>query len=321
MFRSTLSSLSLEIPPRVFMTSAMALCRVCRVLGQPTLPVRLMMRKMQGTEVPREFRGYEPSEGDVFVTTFAKSGTNWAMQIAVQIAHRGRAEFEHIHDLVPWPESPVPVVKLADPGPRRRAPTGLRVIKTHADAPQVPYAPSARYITVIRDPKEVAVSAYYFIGGLMGMLDVMPFDEWYARIIDRGPLLEAWVRHTASFWAWRDRPNVLVLSYTEMKADLPGTVSRIAELMGVELTEQEHEQVVERAGLPYMKAHESRFAPPPMLLRRAADVPKMVRRGKAGASDEQLGPSQQADIDRWCKGQLQSVGCELPYDSMFDVAS
>ena len=82
-----------------------------------------------------EFRGYEPDEHDVFVATFAKSGTNWAMQIAHQIAHHGQAEYAHIHDVIPWPEAPMPdIVKLSDPQPRRAAPTGLRVIKTHVAA-------------------------------------------------------------------------------------------------------------------------------------------------------------------------------------------
>ena len=46
------------------------------------------------------FAGYEPGAHDVFVATFARSGTNWMMQIAQQIACYGSAEFEHIHDLV-----------------------------------------------------------------------------------------------------------------------------------------------------------------------------------------------------------------------------
>ncbi len=47
-----------------------------------------------------------PAEHDVLICSYFKSGTNWTMQIAVQVAYRGRAEFEHIHELVPWPEIP-----------------------------------------------------------------------------------------------------------------------------------------------------------------------------------------------------------------------
>ena len=51
------------------------------------------------------FQNYTPGAQDVFVATYAKSGTNWMMQIVTQLAWRGRAEFEHIHEFVPWPDS------------------------------------------------------------------------------------------------------------------------------------------------------------------------------------------------------------------------
>ena len=37
--------------------------------------------------------------------TFAKSGTNWAMQIAHQLIYHGKGEFDHLHDIVPWPDT------------------------------------------------------------------------------------------------------------------------------------------------------------------------------------------------------------------------
>src|SRR5436305_12657779 len=43
------------------------------------------------------FRGYVPGKQDVFVMTYAKSGTNWMMQIALQLIHHAKVEFDHIH--------------------------------------------------------------------------------------------------------------------------------------------------------------------------------------------------------------------------------
>ncbi|MEM9459814.1 MAG: sulfotransferase domain-containing protein [Myxococcota bacterium] len=303
------------------MLPKMAFVRLCRALGRPAFPLQMMMRQgLSAKRAPKELRGYTATERDVFIATFAKSGTNWAMQIALQIAHRGKAEFEHIHQLVPWPDSILPVTPLVEHRPGPRSPTGLRVIKTHLEAALVPYSPRARYITVIRDPKEVCVSAYYFLGGILGVLDDLSFDEWYTQVVDTGLLTETWARHSASLWAWRDRPNVLVQTYSQMKADLSAAVDRFADMMGVSLTEAEHAQVVHRASLPYMKANESKFAPPLMPLRGSAPKPKMVRRGAAGGSGERLSPQQQAAVDRACRQQLRLLGSDLPYDELFKAA-
>ena len=39
--------------------------------------------------------------------TYAKSGTNWMMQIAHQLIYHGKGEYDHLHDLVPWPDTTV----------------------------------------------------------------------------------------------------------------------------------------------------------------------------------------------------------------------
>lgn len=80
--------------------------------------------------VEKSFEGYEPTEADVFVCAYVKSGTNWTLQMAHEIANRGNGEFEHIHDVIPWPDGMKGYsVDLSDPTGRELSPTGLRVIK------------------------------------------------------------------------------------------------------------------------------------------------------------------------------------------------
>ena len=50
------------------------------------------------------FVRYAAAEHDVIVMTFPKSGTNWMMQIAHQLIHHGKGDYDHIHDIVPWPD-------------------------------------------------------------------------------------------------------------------------------------------------------------------------------------------------------------------------
>jgi len=72
--------------------------------------------KGRGRQPYGHFGDYKATPHDVFACVYFKSGTNWLMQIATEITHRGRAEFEHIHDLVPWPDAHRPdyAVPLSD---------------------------------------------------------------------------------------------------------------------------------------------------------------------------------------------------------------
>ena len=59
------------------------------------------------------------------------------------------------------------------------APERKRVIKTHFNWDLLPYSEEARYIAVIRDPKDIFVSSYVFVrDGVMG--SAMPsVDTWF----------------------------------------------------------------------------------------------------------------------------------------------
>lgn len=264
------------------------------------------------------FGGYEPTEHDVFVATYSKSGTNWAMQMALQIAWRGEAEPEHIHDLVAWPEAHFTgIVPLRDAGPAQRCPTGKRAIKTAMDAAFVPYREEATYLTVLRDPKDVFVSAYHFIFGVFDLFDDATMEEWLALFLSPRFPAGSWARHAASYWAWRDRPNVEVMLFSELKKDLAITVRRVSQTMGVSLTDAEVARVAERCSFGYMKEHESCFAPPKMLFTRQQGT--MVRSGKVGGSGELLSREQQAAIDRHVQAELRALGSDFPYAELFEV--
>jgi hypothetical protein len=297
-------------------------------LGFRSALIGLMNPSQARGRYEKIFRGYEPTAGDVFVSTFAKSGTNWMMQIAHQIAFRGAGDYEHIHDVISWPDmggsrSRRIAVALHDKRVQEASPTKLRVIKTHMAARYLPYSERARYLVVVRDPKEILVSSYHFVAGVAGPLMPKP-DAWFELFLtNKFPLGfgSTWAEHTAGYWALRNKRNVLVLLFPDMKRDLQGAVQRVAEVLDVRLTQAEMNAVIDKSTFSYMSSIENKFTPIPKGTLPWGDGLKMMRQGKAGHSSEMLSLEQRTRIDAHFEEELRRLGSDFPYATLFGASA
>lgn len=273
------------------------------------------------------FRGYVPGPQDVFVMTYAKSGTNWMLQIVWQLIHHGKGEFEHIHNVVPWPDATLAsgplmgeqAIPLDQATEWQTAPERRRVIKTHLNWELLPYSENARYISVIRDPKDVFVSSYFFIKST-GMGAAMPSVDTMYRLFlaDKYILGGSWPANTAGYWTQRHRPNVRVVSYKSMKRDLEGTVRLVAAFLNIWVPDEVIREVCEKASFEYMKRFDYKFGTFQPIPWRAPSV--MIRKGMQGGSGELLTPAQQRELDAHCIAELKRLGSDFPYAEFCDLA-
>jgi hypothetical protein len=308
----------------LFYVVIMPLNWVLTKIGLGSVLVKMMNRRQTSAKLAQVFQDYEPTAHDVFVSTFSKSGTNWMMQIAHQIAFRGAGEYAHIHDVICWPDmgakrSKRIAIPLDDKQVQQASPTGLRVIKTHLSVHYVPYSDKARYLVVIRDPKEIFVSSYFFAGGAAGPLMPKP-QVWFDLFLtDKFPMNfgNTWAEHTASYWALKDKPNVCVLLFRDMKKDLPGAIRKVADVLGVQLTEAEMNAVAKKSTFSYMSGIEDKFTPMPKGTLPWGDGLKMMREGKVGNAKELLTSDQQKLIDAHFAQEFDRLGSDFPYRELF----
>lgn len=255
-----------------------------------------------------EAMGFRPDERDVLVVTQMRSGTTWMQQIVFEVLCRGRGSLEddghrHMNALSPWLESrtAVPVERAARVGEGQH-----RILKTHLPASLCPLSRQARYIYVLRHPVACFASAVDFIQMLYGPLSYSSreFTDWFC---GERMWWGSWPEHAVGWWRQAEASdNVLFLHYEEMLADLPATVSRVASFLGVELSPEEHAEVVRKSSYGYMKEREEHFemAPPNFFSVGEGTFFKSGKASRArGVSD-----ADRSRIIAYCSEQLRNSG-------------
>lgn len=214
-------------------------------------------------------------DDDVIISTYGKSGTTWTQQIVGQLIFLGD-ESVPIHDISPWYD-----MRIIPPEARAAvdAQTHRRVLKTHLPADALVMSPKAKYLYVARDGRDVVWSLYNHHAdftpemyerfnntpGLVGEPLPPPdpdirryFATWLAR--DGYPFWSFW-DNTASWWAARRAPNVRLVHFNRLKADLPGEMRAIAQFLEIDIPEDRWPTLVEHCTFDHMKAHPERYAP------------------------------------------------------------
>jgi hypothetical protein len=272
------------------------------------------------------FLKYTPGPQDVFVMTFAKSGTNWMMQIAHQLIYHARGDYEHLHDIVPWPDTTIMpffmkkyAIPLEEATHWEQSPERKRVIKTHFNWDMLPHSDQARYIAVIRDPKDVFVSNYLFVkNGVYG--SAMPsVNTWYDLFLsEQFPLGGSWAVNTAGYWAERHRSNVLIVSFKAMKRDLRGAVANVAAFLDVKTSDALIDEVCRLSSFEYMKQNDRKYAMGQLVPWREPGA--MIRKGAHGGSAEMLSSERQRQMDQHFMSELRRLGSDFPYEEFCDLA-
>jgi len=215
-------------------------------------------------------------DDDIVIATYAKSGTTWLQQIIAQLLFAGAEDLE-VAEMSPWLDLRVPPKEIKLPAVE--AQTHRRFIKTHLPLEALVFSPRARYVYIGRDGRDVVWSLYNHHAsandawyealndtpGRVGPPIGRPpasirqyFNEWLDG--DGYPFWSLW-ESARSWWAIRDLPNVHLLHFASLKADMPGEIRRLAAFLDIPIDESRWDAILAHCSFDYMKRRGSRSVP------------------------------------------------------------
>jgi aryl sulfotransferase len=216
---------------------------------------------MDGTR----WASYNHRPGDIFVCASPKCGTTWMQTIVASLLWPDGNFPDAVMEMGPWFDGRI--YDFDELMARLEAQSHRRFIKTHTPADGIPIFETASYIVVARDGRDAFVSFVNHRKNLRDDLIERLNTDAMAQSVDpvvkfRGDIhgfFEHWItdaptlRYLASWWDLRGEPNVLLVHYNDLQADLDGEMRRVAGFLDIDIPEALWTGVVERCTFERMR--------------------------------------------------------------------
>ncbi|CAI9740423.1 estrogen sulfotransferase-like [Octopus vulgaris] len=191
---------------------------------------------------------FKKKSDDVFICAYPYSGTHWMWEVTSMILRRkaeriGGVKEEMMLEVIPQPQ----LENIESP----------RVLNTHILPSVLPsdVISEGKIILMMRNPKDVAVSAYRQLTGSIYNTYEGSFSNFFNLFI-KGQVFygDYFKYHLSWLKAIQDKPNVLIVSYEEASQDLENVVSKIAKFLQVELEPDLCKDIADLCTFKKMKA-------------------------------------------------------------------
>jgi hypothetical protein len=223
--------------------------------------------------------------GDVFIVSYPKSGNTWTRFLLGNLIYEDEPiTFANVEDRLPS-------LYLYSNRKLRNLP---RILKSH-DC----FDPRYRtVIYVVRDPRDVLVSAYHYALKLKILPKNHPIEDFIPALLDgtfqSGVLVDprwgSWHDNVASWLAMRHNRKFLLLRYEDMLEDPERELVKVAEFLEIPVTPARLERAVELSSATQMRKLEKTQSSGWALTKNTRSDIAFVRKACAGTWESELSP-------------------------------
>jgi aryl sulfotransferase len=243
------------------------------------------IRYTSDDEDSARWEGFPFRAGDIVISTRSKSGTTWIQMICALLVFQTRELPAPLADLSPWVDHEI--TPLDDLMTKLEGQQHRRFVKTHTPLDGIPIDARATYVVVARDPRDLYISLWHqgnnidrdAVRRLLGKPEPGPDEPPPPPRTPLPDALQSWIdddsspqermdgirgvfHHVVDAWERRRAmPNVLLVHYSDLVADLDGQMRVVAEQLGIDVPADRWPELVDAATFASMRAGAGRSAP------------------------------------------------------------
>jgi aryl sulfotransferase len=248
--------------------------------------------------------GFPFRDGDLVISSRSRTGTTWVQMICALLIFQTPELPAPLAQLSPWLDHLI--APREEVCARLAAQEHRRFIKTHTPLDGIPLDSRATYLVTARHPLDMAVSLYHQGGNidrarvrqLTGQPEPArprprtPLHNWLLRWIaddddprEQPDSLPGVMWHLSDAWSRRDEPNILLVHYDNLSADLEGQMRWLTGQLGIAVPDKAWPALVQAATFGSMRGNADTLVPTAGIFKNNA---AFFRRGISGTRHEIL---------------------------------